>query len=409
MLVLDHHQIHGPPVADAIVVSAHLPGGAAYADLSAVGVAFLLIACLAREGCRVDGIDGEPETALLDLVALGTVADMVPLAGMNRALVRDGVVALRRGRRRGLVELCRRAGVDPATVTADQVAFRLAPRLNAAGRMGDPTLALDLLLEDDPLRAARLADALERLNTQRKVEANRLIHEAEGIFAGTDVDARRLVVVHGPGWPSGVLGLVAARLVERFGRPAIVLADDGEVSHGSARSVPGFDIAGALDACRDLLGRFGGHAQAAGVSLPTTALPALEAALAAALDAQGIALPIRPALRLHADLPAERLTLETAFLLDQLQPFGMGNEQPVVRVRDLAVRQYDVIGQDRSHLRLQLGTPRGTVKAVAFGAAARSQELLHHRRIDIAAVLKIDHWGGKPRLDVEVRDYVPAT
>ena len=346
VVVLDHHLIHGPPVADAIVVSAQLPGGAACTrPLGGRGRVPRSSRCLAREGCRVDGIDGEPETALLDLVALGTIADMVPLAGINRALVRDGRV-LRRGRRRGSRSNSPPGGRRPRDGDR-RSRGRSGWRRGSTPPVGWATRARPR----SPARrrpaaggaAGRCPGAVEQRAQGRSQPASST--EAEG-------DHRR----HGRGRPApgrrprpgvaergvGVGGGAARRAVRPTGDRA---RRRWRVSHGSARSVPGFDIAGALDGCRELLGRFGGHAQAAGVALPTAAIPALEAALAAALDEQGIAVPILPALRLHADLPAERLALETAFLLDHLQPFGMGNEQPIVRVRELAVRQYDVIGR----------------------------------------------------------------
>ncbi|MCC6790089.1 MAG: single-stranded-DNA-specific exonuclease RecJ [Thermomicrobiales bacterium] len=409
VIVLDHHQIQGEPPAGAVVVSAQLPGGEALADLSAVGVAYVVVAALAREGHAIDGADGDPETGLLDFVALGTIADMVPLDGINRPLVRDGIRELRKGKRRGIVELCRKAGVVPAALSADQIVFKLGPRLNAAGRMGDPKLALDLLLEDDPLRAAGLASQLEQVNDQRRAESLRVHREAEGLVnAHPEWLEHPVLIVTRPGWPSGLLGPVAAQLVEKFGRPVVVLSERNGQSHGSARSVPGFDITGAMERCRDLLARFGGHGQAGGLTLATASVPEFSRAMDAALSETGIDVPFQPELRIDADLPANRLTLATAELLDLLQPFGSGNEQPLVRVRGIGVRQWDAIGADKSHLRLQLALPGGLVKAIAFGMAARSKELLFARRIDIAALVKIDQWNGQRRLDVEVKDFRPT-
>lgn len=409
VVVLDHHQIQGVPPPGAIVVSAQLPGGETLADLSAVGVAFMVVAALAREGHRIDGTDGEPETGLLDLVALGTIADMVPINGVNRALVRDGLREIRKGKRHGLVELSRKAGINPAAVSAEQLVFKLGPRLNAAGRMGDPRLALDLLLEDDQLRAAELANELEFVNDQRRAESSRVMREAEVLIASSpELQERKVLVVSHPGWPAGLLGPVAAQLVEKFRRPAVVLAESNGSSHGSARSIPGFDITGAMQRCRDLLTRFGGHNQAGGLALASERVSAFTSAMEASLNEAGIAVPFQAELKLDADLPANRLTLRTAELLEQLQPFGAGNEQPLLRVRGVAVRQWDAIGADKSHLRLQLALPGGMAKAIAFGMADRSKELLFARRIDIAAVLKIDHWNGQRRLDVEIRDFRPT-
>lgn len=410
VVILDHHQMADAGPDGAIVVSPQLAPTGDYHPLAAVGVAFLLVTALAQGGCRIDGDDaGAAETDLLDYVALGTVADVAPLTGVNRALVRDGIRRIRERPRAGLDWLCRRAGIGAATLTAEQIAFKLAPRLNAAGRMADPALALRLLLSDDPREAAVLAGELEQLNALRRQESARIIAEAESVLAAQpDWSHRPLLVVAHRGWTSGVLGIAAGQLAARHGRPAIVLNDDGARSHGSARSVPGFDIAGALTRCRDLLHEHGGHSQAAGLTLASADLPRLTAALEAELSAAALPIPIEPALPVEADLPAERLTLDTARLVHKLAPFGTGNPKPLLRLRGLRVQRYAAIGRDGSHLKIHLATPRGTVQAVCWGAADRSRELVLQPAIDAVATLGIDHWSGQPRLDLELKDFRAA-
>lgn len=408
VVALDHHQIEGAGAEGATVVSAQLPGGEAYRDLCSAGLTFLVVAELAREGFRIDGDSGDPETELLDLVALGTIADMVPVNGINRALVRDGIRAIRQARRPGIAELCRKAGVSLEGLNAEHLVFKLGPRLNAAGRMGDPRLALELLLETDRLRAAQLANQLEALNDQRRQEAARVTREAElAAMADTAIHDRSVIVVDGQGWHTGVLGIVAASLTERFGRPAVVLSTRNGTSSGSARSVTGFDVTAALGACAGLLSRYGGHGQAAGLSLPSERIGALRDGLEAAMDATGIPVPAPAQIRIDADVQPGDLTMATAEALDVLQPFGIGNEQPILRLRDARVRQWEAIGSDKRHLRLQIGTPSGMVRAVAFGMAERSREFLHGN-VDLAFVLKIDHWNGQRRLDAEVKDFRAA-
>ncbi len=409
VVVLDHHQMDGPPPPGAIVASAYAEPDGVYRELAAAGVAYLLAVALAHRGLDLGRGPGREPVGLLDLVALGTVADVAPLTGANRRLVRDGLRRVAQRPRPGIAELCRRAGVAPATLTGEAIAFKLAPRLNAAGRIGDPRLALGLLLTDDPAAAARLATELEELNRRRRTESERVLAEAErAILARGDAEARRLLVVARPGWGAGVLGLAAGKLAERWGRPVVVLSDDGATSRGSARSVPGFDIARALAGCADLLGAHGGHSQAAGVTLATADVPRLEDALEAALAAAELPPPGPPSLLIDADLPAERLELPTAELLEALQPFGTGNPIPLLRVRDVAVRSYHTIGQDQRHLKLQLRTPRGAVQAVAWGAAPRSRELLTQPRVDLVAAVGLDHWNGQRRLQVELKDWRPA-
>lgn len=410
VVILDHHLIGDAGPDGAIVVNPYLSGDGPYRELAAVGVVYLVVSALAQHGCRVDGDNGDPETALLDYVALGTIGDVSPLLGVNRSLVRDGLRRLQQNPRVGLVALAKKVGIEPAALTADRVAFKITPRLNAAGRMADPTLALDLLLTDDPLHADALANEIERLNGERRTASARIAAEAEDqMLARPDLDDRRALIATGSGWTAGVLGIAANHLVERFGRPALVLVDDGVMSKGSARSVAGFDIVEALGRCRDLVSEFGGHSQAAGLSLPTRSIDALAAALDLLVAAAGIEVPIPRAIRLDAELSADRLVVETAQIVEMLQPFGAANEQPVFLIRDVHVRQYEAVGADRSHLRLVLSTPKGSVKAIAFGAADRSRELILNRRIDLAATMSLDRWSGRSRLDLEIKDFRPAT
>ncbi|MDP9369295.1 MAG: single-stranded-DNA-specific exonuclease RecJ [Chloroflexota bacterium] len=415
VLVLDHHQMRDGGPTGAIVVSPQLPSDSestprSYRELSAVGIAYLLVAALAREGCRVDGSDGrEPETDLLDLVALGTIGDVAPLTGPNRSLVRDGLRRLRERPRPGIAALCRRAGIDPGDLASASVTFKLVPRLNAAGRMADPALALDLLLTDDHPEAERLAAEIEALNARRKAESRQVVEDAEALLrTQPGWTERRVLVVSSRSWGGGVLGIAAGQLAERYGRPAIVLSDDGTVSRGSARSVSGFDIAGALACHSHLLDHHGGHSQAAGLTMPTAHVPGLTDALEAAIDAEGVALAAEPEIRIDADVPLERLTLATARLLADLEPHGAGNEPPVFRVRGARVAKYNAIGADRRHLKLHVGVGRGAIPVVAWGAADRSSELLRDPVVDLLVALSVDRWDGQTRLQVEAKDFRPA-
>ena len=413
VVVLDHHQMadgdRGPE--GAIVVSAQrLDDPAAPArDLAAVGLAYLLASALAQEGYPL--ADGAPETDLQDLVALGTIGDVAPLGGINRALVRDGLDVLRARPRPGIAALCRVSEVSPANVDAEVVSFRLAPRLNAAGRMSHPDLALNLLLAEDAPAANRLAAELDALNTKRKIATERLISEAERCLVqdagGLD---HPFILVTGSGWNAGLLGIVAARMAERYGRPALVLNDDGNVTQGSARSVSGIDITAALasGACRGLLSRFGGHGQAAGLALASADLPTFRSALAEAVLATGVRVPVTSELHLDAELPAGCLTLDTARTLAALEPFGVGNEKPLLLLRDAAVSRYTSIGRDRSHLKLFVRVGRREVPVLAWGSAKRSPEFISHRRWDLALTLGEDHWNGQPRLQVVAKDLRPS-
>jgi single-stranded-DNA-specific exonuclease len=409
VIVFDHHLMNDEGPEGAIVVSAQLAESGVYRELAAVGVAYLFVAALAREGCKVDGDGDDHETSLLDLVALGTIADVSPLLKANRSLVRDGLAQINNMPRIGVAALCRKAGLSPTTLNSEQISFKVAPRLNAAGRMGDPRLALELLLTDDPLNAETLAAQLELLNSDRRSTSTRIIDEAEGAIRSIDGWSERpLLVIRGAGWSAGVLGAVANQLMNRFGRPIVVLTDDGTVSRGSARSVPGFDISAALSASSDLLLTYGGHSQAAGLSLQSENVSELETRLLHAVEDSGLRAASEQELLIDAELPAAQLSLETAQLVELLQPFGQGNRAPLFLVRDLPVRQYDSMGQDKTHLTLQLQTPKGIRRAVSWGAANRSRELTSRPPIDIVCLIGIDTWNGQTRLQVEIKDFRAA-
>ncbi len=406
VVVLDHHRMRDGGPEGAITVSPQLRGDGHCHELTAVGVAFLLISALAREGHPVAV---EDERSLLDLVALGTVADVASLAGCNRPLVRDGLTALQRTTRPGLRALFERAELDAARITTEDIGFRLAPRLNAAGRMASPTLALDLLLTRDARTAATLATEIERLNGQRKALAERMTREA--LARVTDLpnwERRPVLVLEGRDWEPGVLGAVASRLVEQLGRPVLMVQGDGECVHGSARSVPGLDMAAAFADLDSLLIRHGGHSLAAGVSLARQNLPALEAGLVDIVDRLGLDLPAPKTIAIDADLPPDRLTLATAHALRALEPCGTGNETPVFRVRGAEVLRYTAMGADRRHLRITFRTDRTQAEAICWGAAHRSRELLHTRTIDLAGTLGVNRWNGNERVQFIAEDFRPA-
>ena len=406
VVILDHHRMSDAGPDGAITVSPQLRDDGVCHELTAAGVAYLLVAALAREGHAVAADD---ERSLLDLVALGTVADVAPLAGCNRPLVRDGLAALGRTGRPGLHALFNRAELDAARISAEDIGFRLAPRLNAAGRLASPTLALDLLLAPTARAAAPLANEIERLNGQRKAIAETMTQEALAIAnALPGLERRPVLLLEGEDWEPGILGAVASRLVEKLGRPVLMLQGDDDCLHGSARSVPGFNIAAAFADLDGLLSRHGGHSLAAGVSLERRNLPALEAGLVAAIDRLGLDLPAPTTINLDADLPAERLNLQTANALRVLEPCGTGNDTPIFRVRNAHVLRYTAMGADRRHLRITIRAGKTQVDAISWGGAHRSRELVLTRAIDLAGKLLVNRWNGSERVQFIAEDFRAA-
>jgi single-stranded-DNA-specific exonuclease len=413
VLVLDHHQVpEALPEAAAVVNPRRADCPYEYKDLAAVGLAYALVRALVREGYSLGGRWQEDEGDLLDLlelVALGTVADVAPLTGENRILVAWGLQSLRHTNHPGLRALCEVAGIEPARLTAWHIGYVLGPRLNAAGRIGEAEVALRLLLTESPDEAADLARQLDRLNRERQREMARIIGEATARIEalGPVDDGRPLIQLDGEGWTAGVVGLVAGRLTERYSRPVLILErGDGE-SRGSARSIDGFNIVEALAECGDLLRHYGGHAKAAGLTVANEHLESLQARLLELATARLSAEQLRPTLRLDLELPPTPAALSqaTADALARLEPCGHGNPEPLLLLRDVAVRWPRTFG-DGKHLSFAIPFgPRQGMRAVAFGQGDREGELRRAERVDLAGSLRRDWWQGEERLEFHVRDF----
>ena len=406
LIITDHHQpLEQLPDAVA-VINPHRPDcGYPFKGLAGVGVAFNLLVGL-RTRMREQGLFSDKEPDLrqwLDLVALGTVADVVPLQGQNRLLVAAGLQRMAAADRTGLAALKRAAGVDGA-VTAGQVGFRLAPRLNAAGRLESAVPGVELLLTGDRATAERIASELDDANSERQLVEHRILTSAIAMVeASGGVTGRHSIVLASADWHPGVVGIVASRLVERYHRPTILLAqqEDG-IAKGSGRSIPGFHLLDALHDCGPLLQRYGGHRAAAGVTLNAEQIElfcqAFEQAASSRLDQQSLI----PTLVLDLELQPEELTIPLVNDLQRLAPFGAGNPEPVVCIRGLRVMEKKVVGAD--HLRLKLGRGRHYVHAIAWRMAGRDIPDL----LDLAGMPEIDTWGGGARLQLRVKDFRPA-
>jgi single-stranded-DNA-specific exonuclease len=341
---------------------------------------------------------------LLDLVAVGTVADMVPLLGDNRILVAAGLKRLNEAARPGLAALKAVSGVDGKPVTAGTVAFALAPRLNATGRLGDPRAALALLRASDDLDARRHAETLQRDNDERRLVAQRVVDEAMTRVAVTGGPAHRIVVVWGEGWHPGVVGIAAARLLDAFGRPAVVIGVENGVGKGSCRSVRGFDIGRALESAAPLLERFGGHPMAAGLTVRSGRIPELAAMLEALADASVDDDALVPTIALDAWIGLDELATTLADDVARMQPFGMGNPEPVLAVRDVVLSNARMVGKDRSHVQIEVDDGRRRCDGIWFGGATAVATI--GDRVDVAFSVARDERTGAARM--KVRDMRPA-
>lgn len=406
LVIVDHHQMRdtGPP--QAITVSPQLNGDGLYHDLTAAGVAYLLVSALAERGMPVIDGSSSDAAAYLDLVALGTVADVAPLVGVNRSLVARGVESIREKPRAGVAALIQAAQLDRAAVTASDISFSLAPRLNAAGRIGSPRLAFELVMTNDPTEARRLAAELEQLNFRRKTRSSQVLAEAyEAIMRQHDWRSRPVFAVHHPQWEAGLVGAVASRIAEEVRRPVFLFREENGMLFGSARSVDGINLVETLHEIGPKLKRYGGHSLAAGLTLRSDLLGDLEAHMAETLRLQGTTIPVPRRLQLDATLPPGHLRIQTVRELGRMEPFGRGNEQPVLLIPDAELLRYSAMGQDRSHLKIIAKSGGRQVEAVFWGAAWRSQELVGRRTIDLAGKLEINSWNGQDRLQMVLEDF----
>jgi single-stranded-DNA-specific exonuclease len=398
VVVTDHHR-PGEELPECALVATR-PSDYPFADLCGTGVVYKL-------GEALLGAGSDVLKRHLDLVALATIADVVPLVGENRSLAIAGLRALARTQKPGLRALMKVARVDPAAVDAGKVGFRLAPRINAAGRLGHPRAALELLLTGDADEARRLGDRLEELNRDRQAVEDTILRAAIAQVEEWPEAKRRRggYVVWGENWHEGVIGIVASRLVERYHRPVVLIAGgSGELWKGSGRSISSFDLHAALGACATLLERFGGHRAAAGLSIAPESVESFADAFAA--YAEGVLEPedLTPTTVVDAILPrGTNLTLELCQELRRLAPFGLANPDVTLLAPGCELGELATVG-DGKHLRFRVQRDgRDAGGAIAFGQGRRLDRYRRAGRFDVAFRLEENHWNGTVSPQLVVR------
>lgn len=394
LIIADHHE-PGKELPEALaLLNPRLPdAGYPEDDLAAVGVAFKLARGVLQRHPR--GLRG---TSLTKLVALGTVADMVPLTGENRVVTHHGLRGLADAINPGLRALMELAGVR-APVSETDIGFRLAPRINAAGRLGHPKDAVEMFLSEDPGAARRWAQKLHETNARRREIEAAVLEQA---LQQQPADGAAVVVAAGQGWHRGVIGIVASRLVETWRRPALVLALEESRAFGSARSIPGFNIVGALSGVADLLQEFGGHRQAAGLQMDSANVEALRATLAGRGGEElETALQRSAELVCDAELELDDGALGLARELERLAPFGIGNPRPRLLCRDLRVEAPPQVLKEQ-HLKLRLSGGHRPVDALAWRRAELADGIAVGDRVDIVAKLGVNRYHGRGEAQLEI-------
>lgn len=404
IIVTDHHE-QGNTLPDAVAVINPKRHDSTYPfpDLAGVGVALKFAQALVR---RLGHNDRKFIEKYLDLAALGTIADVMPLIGENRVIAKFGLKALQETKKVGLQAMLERTELKGRRLTTHSIGFVLGPRINAVGRLDDAAIALQLLLTTDAHEARELVEVLEQRNSERQVEQARILEEARAILGERDLDSVRALVISHAGWNSGVVGIVASKIVEQYRRPAILLSLDEEsgVASGSARSIEVFNMIEALDKCRELLDKAGGHAYAAGVSLKSENLAKFESKL------NEVALEIIkpedmiPRIVVDGEIEPEKVSWELLREINRLEPFGAGNPEPVFISTDVDLLERRRVG-DGSHLKMRvLGKGGAQLNCIAFGLGDLEPMLQLGRDIDLCYNIRSNSYNGYDTVQLMVKD-----
>lgn len=406
LIISDHHHPHAElPLPAALAVICPKQTGDTYPekDLAGVGLAYKIAQALTQTRPLPDGRKADD---WLDLVALGTVADLVPLKGENRALVRGGLRVLRRGTRIGICSLAQAANLTVERITGGDIGFILGPRLNAAGRLESALQAYELLVAPDVDTAGLLAQKLDNQNRERQVITSKLQDLSETLISSED-SIGHLLFVADPAFNSGVVGLVASRLVESHYRPAVVAQIGEEFTRASCRSIPEFHITKALDDCSHLMVRHGGHAMAAGFTVRNENVAELKAQLQAIACRELSNLDLRPELRADGEVKLSDLKPNEIFpYLDRLQPTGLENPDAVFVSRAVRVTQARAIGSDKSHLRLTVTDGSIVYDAIAFRQGQLAENM--PAKIDILFTFERNTFQGVERIQLNIKDIKPV-
>ncbi|MFC1930934.1 single-stranded-DNA-specific exonuclease RecJ [Chloroflexota bacterium] len=400
IIITDHHTpLPEIPPATAVVNPKLIGSAYPFSELTGVGVAFKLLQALFQSIGKEGSLD-----KLTDLVALGTIADVSPVLGENRYLVKEGLKVINETPRLGIKEMISQAGLKTGNLDAESISWTIAPRLNAAGRLEHAMSSYKLLMTESPQEAYQLAAWLDQKNVERqKLTATTLARAREQVLAQ---GISPLLVAGDKDYSIGIAGLVASKLAEEFYRPAIVIKTGEKTSTGSCRSIPEFNIIAALNQCHSLLSQFGGHSQAAGFTLPTRNLARLQQTILQIATTQLSGVDLRPHLDIDAEVTFYNLGGDTFQTTQQLAPFGRGNPVPVFLSRQVDVIDCRTMGNNGEHLRLKLKQDGCVWDGVGFRLGSYRTEV--SPRLDIVYNLELDRWGGEERLRLNIIDFAPV-
>ncbi len=403
VIVTDHHRApRNLPQANALISARRPDNQYPYKELTGVGVAYQLVRALIQRGVPLH--ESVKPRDLLELVAIGTVADVAPLDGDNRILVSNGLRAMRGTRSEGLRAIYAAARLKTDSLTTESIGFAIAPRINAAGRLDSAWDAYNLLMSEDAIQAGMLASQLEAKNQARQALTSEIVEQATASALVLDDDAP-IIVVHGVGWNAGIVGLAAGRLKEMFNRPVIVIEEAEGMSKGSARSIKGFNVTDALTAVSDLLARYGGHSMAAGFSVPTANLPEFKRRLHEHAASLLTTADLMPRLEVDAELTINKLHLGLCEQLELLAPWGTGNPAPIFVSRSLRVKEVWPVGNGK-HLKLNLydRERHQSIRAIYWRSGDLLAQMRQQPMVDVVYAVHLNDWNGSRNVELDIKD-----
>jgi single-stranded-DNA-specific exonuclease len=401
IVITDHHiPPEKLPPASAVVDPKRLDSVYPFSELAGVGVAFKLLQSLGKSLGREDEVN-----SLSDLVALGTVTDMVPLINENRFWVKAGLEIINKTQRLGLQEMMRYANMQPGNLDAQSISWQLGPRINAAGRIDNASTSYRLLMTDDQQEASNLAREIEGKNAERLRMTNELLDKANKVVVESGTDAP-LLMAGDETYSSGVMGLVAGRLADRYYRPVILVKTGKETCRGSGRSIDEFNLMSALQECQDLLSNFGGHTRAAGFNVPTAKFPEFRKRMTDIARERLAGLDLRPHINIDAEVHLSVFSGDTYKQIQRLAPFGSGNPMPLFVSRHVEVIGRWPFGNQGDHLKLKLRQGDAVWDAICFGMGECNGEIT--KFIDMAYTVELNRWNGEESLRLNLSDFEPV-
>ena len=404
LIITDHHEPQAAIPEAYAIIDPKVPGsGYPFPQLAGVGVAFKLLQGLAT-------VIPELNARIfrnLDLIAFGTIADIVPLLDENRILVKHGLEQFRQTENIGLQALLQVTALKEREINCGHIGYMLAPRINAAGRMGNPSIGVKLFLTNDPLQAFELGKELERENLNRQEIENRVLQEALAqIQADPQLADEYALVLYGEQWHLGVIGIVASKLVELYNRPVILVGFEGNEGRGSGRSIAGFNLFSALEECSDFLVRFGGHEFAAGLTITREKFLEFREAFYALARNKLTSADLQPFLKIEGLIELSHTNLELAREISRLAPCGTCNPTPVLGCTAVSLVDYRSVGENGKHLKLRVSDQSVVRDAIGFNLGAVSQELASTKEVDLAFSVEENNWNGSTQVQLNLKDIV---